>query len=104
MRKLLFCFWEYGASPQKIPIQKRWQCVDRWDYAHPLGVLGFKPWPLGGHRNCARGANPADLLLENRSSGGTPAKPEFFAEQKMRPNEVLPVSHILVNPLQGEAL
>jgi hypothetical protein len=25
-------------------------------------------------------------------------------EQKMRTNEVLPVSHIFVNPLQGEAL
>jgi hypothetical protein len=24
-----------------------------------------------------------------RSSGGTPAKPEFFAEQKMRPNYAL---------------
>jgi hypothetical protein len=34
----------------------------------------------------------------------TPDKPEFFTEQKMRPNEVLSESHIFVNPLQGETL
>jgi hypothetical protein len=35
---------------------------------------------------------------------GTPGKPEFFAEQKMRPNAVLKKSLISIGFLHGEAL
>jgi hypothetical protein len=35
---------------------------------------------------------------------GTPDTPEFFAEQKMRPNDVLKKQSISVNSLQTEAL
>jgi hypothetical protein len=37
-------------------------------------------------------------------SGRSPNKPEFFVEQKMRPNEVLKKPPISVNSLQVEAL
>jgi hypothetical protein len=38
-----------------------------------------------------------------RASGGTPGKPEFFAEQKMRPKEAVNKSPISVSNLQVEA-
>jgi hypothetical protein len=38
------------------------------------------------------------------ASGGTPDTPEFSAQPKMRPNEVLPESHIFVNFFQVEVL
>jgi hypothetical protein len=66
----------------------------------PLGVLGFKPWPLGGHRNCAKDWRGAERPRKRRN----PRKARFFAEQKMRPNEVLPESHNFVNSFQIETL
>jgi hypothetical protein len=37
------------------------------------------------------------VVAIGRASGGTPDKPEFFAEQKMRPNEVLKKYPVSVN-------
>jgi hypothetical protein len=39
------------------------------------------------------------VVAIGRASGGTPDTPEFSAQPKMRPNEVLPESHIFVNSL-----
>jgi hypothetical protein len=79
----------------------------------PWGYLGQDVAVSGGHRNCARGrkscgfasrgAGPPQVAI-GRASGGTPDKPEFSVQPKMRPNEILPESHISVNSLQGEAL
>jgi hypothetical protein len=44
------------------------------------------------------------VVAIGRASGGTPDTPEFSAQPKMRPNEVLPEYHIFVNSFQGEAL
>jgi hypothetical protein len=44
------------------------------------------------------------VVAIGRASGGTPDTPEFSAQPKMRPNEVLPEYHIFVNYLLGEAL
>jgi hypothetical protein len=64
--------------------------------------------------NCFRGLATAFGRIADKRwgrSGATegghsaePRKARFFAEQKMRPNEFLPESHIFVNYLQVEAL
>jgi hypothetical protein len=54
----------------------------------------------GGHRNCARDWRGAKRPRKRRN----PRKARFSAQPKMRPNEVLPESHIFVNSFQEEAL
>jgi hypothetical protein len=75
-------FFNYSASTQKIPIQKRWLMCRSWGLCSPFGVLGDKPWPPGGHRNCARDWRGAERPRKRRN----PRKARFFAEQKMRPD------------------
>jgi hypothetical protein len=89
-----------------------------------LGCLGQDMAASGGHRNCARGRKSRLKALRicfwrgGATAGGhrprrravghalrrNPRKARFSAQPKMRPNEVLPESHIFVNLLQGEAL
>jgi hypothetical protein len=66
----------------------------------PLGTWMQSVAASGGHRNCARDWRGAERPRKRRN----PRKARFFAEQKMRPNEVLSESHIFVNSLQEEAL
>jgi hypothetical protein len=69
--------------PRKHQFKNDDQHIDYWDYTHRLGALeGPGPlwWPCG------------------------PGTPEFFAQSKMRPNEVLPEFYIFVHFLQREAL
>jgi hypothetical protein len=89
----------YSASTQKIPIQNGGN-VSIIGIMLTLWGAWNKLCPPGRTRRSAQGvANPADLPLEGRghhrwpsvsARDGTPDKPEFFAKQKMRPNEVLP--------------
>jgi hypothetical protein len=86
-------------------------CVDYWDHAHPLGCLGTSRgrWADTATAQGIGGAGPPQVagplvVAIGRASGGIPDTPEFSAQPKMRPNEILPESHIFVNSLQGEAL
>jgi hypothetical protein len=101
--------------PKKIPIQKRWQICRSWGIMlTPWGCLGQDVAASGDHRNCARDWRAAKQSRRRATSGGRVPGPEresaesrkarFSAQPKMRPNEVLPESHIFVNSLQGEAL
>jgi hypothetical protein len=69
----------------------------------PWGAWG-QPWPRSGHRNCAkdwRGAERPQRRATGQALRRNPRKAWFFAEQKMRPDEVLKRLFIF---LQEEAL
>jgi hypothetical protein len=125
VKKSVFCKnrdknGRYSASTQKSIISKSVTNVSIIGImltpkeAPPLGGLGYKPWPpAGGHRTCARdlaitcgncfrGAEQPRRLAGARKRGAPESR--FFAEQKIRPNEVLKKSLISVNSFQGEAL
>jgi hypothetical protein len=86
--------------PKEYQVKIGDQYVDHGDYAHPLGAWGQAVAANGGRRNCARDWRGAKRPRQRRN----PRKARFSAQPKMRPNEVLPESHIFVNSLQVEAL
>jgi hypothetical protein len=101
-----------GASAEEGPVQK-WGLVWRaGGICSPLGGVGDRLWPPGGgHRKRARDWRGAEQPRRRAACGqaagpergsAEPRKARFFAQQKMRPNEVLPVSYVFFYFLQAD--